>query len=141
MYIQVFVNKEIFNQESAKSKDVGRFTEILGGLTVHLIRNIINSSRYQIKDVQNEVYYEMEMYIIERFLIKYLKYFDSSKGSGFALAVSIIRSLAYDFLRKIRTVDITGKPKYVYKRDGLKIIRDRITIMYLDDDYKKSHYK
>jgi len=141
MYNQVFVNKELFNQESAKSKDIGRFTEKLGELTIHLIRNIINSSRYQIKDIQNEVYYEMEMYIIERFLIKYLKYFDNTKGSGFALSVSIIRSLAYDFLRKIRTVDITGKPKYVYKRDGLKIIRDRITIMYLDDDYKKSHYK
>ena len=141
MYNQVFIDKKEFNIQSDLSKEAGQFTNKLGVLTVHLIRNIINSSRYQIKDVQNEVYYEMEMYIIEKLLIKYLLKFDASKGSGFSLATSMIRNFAYDFLRKIRTVDITGKPKYTYKRNGLKIIRDRITIMYIDDAYSKSKYR
>jgi len=141
MYNQVFIDKKEFDYQSDLSKEAGQFTNKLGVLTVHLIRNIINSSRYKIKDVQNEVYYEMEMYIIEKLLIKYLLKFDASKGSGFSLATSMIRNFAYDFLRKIRTVDITGKPKYTYKRNGLKIIRDRITIMYIDDAYSKSKYR
>ena len=141
VYNQVYVDKKIFNSESEQSKKIDRFTEKLGLLTIRLIRNIINSSRYKIKDIQNEVYYEMEMYIIEKLLVKYLVKFNKNKGSGFALATSMIRNFAYDFLRKLRTVDITGKPKYVYKRDGISIVRDRITIMYLDDSYKRSQYK
>lgn len=140
-YNQVFIKKIEFDSESEKSKDIDRFTERLGLLSIHLVRNIINSSRYKIKDVQNEVYYEMEMYILEKLLIKYLLKFDSTKGSGFSLATSMIRHFAYDFLRKLRTVDITGKPKYTYKRNGLKITRDRITTMYMDNGYMKSQYR
>lgn len=130
---QVFIEKNIFNDESIESKRQGKFTEALGSLMINLVKNIIYGSKFKIKDVQNEVYYELEMYILEKMLMKYLKKFDDSKGNGFSLASIMIRNLTYDFLRKLRTRDATGKPKYLYKRNAFTNERDRIINIYIDN--------
>jgi len=138
---QVFINKEEFDRQSAESKKNDKFTEKLGRLMIDLIKNITYDSRYKIKDVQNEVRYELEMYIIEKLLIKYLINYDSNKGSGFSLATSMIRNMTYDFLRKLKTADATGKPKYQYVRDNITNERIRIVNLYIDSSilYKNNY--
>lgn len=132
-YNQVFINKIEFDEESIKSKAENRLSERLGQMVVDLIRNIIHSSRFNIRDIQKEVYYETEMYIIEKFLVKYLIKYDPDKGNGFSLASTMIIHLTYDFLRKLKTKDVSGKPKYLSKRNVITNERDRIVVIYLDD--------
>lgn len=133
-YNQVFIDKKIFDLESIKSKKQDKITERLGHMIIDLIRNILHSSRYNIKDIQGEVYYEAEMYIIEKFIIKYLKKYDSTKGNGFSLASSMVINLTYDFLRKLKTRDALGKPKYLSKLNVFTKEKDRIIVIYLDDN-------
>ena len=130
---QVFIDKHIFNDESIESKRQGKFTEALGSLMIDLVKNITYGAKFKIRDVQNEVYYELQMYILEKMLKKYLTKFDESKGNGFSLASIMIRNLTYDFLRKLRTQDATGKPKYLYKRNTFTNERDRIINIYIDN--------
>ena len=133
MHFTIFINSKEFNKESKISKEQGRFTERLGSLMITLVKNIINSKRFKIKDSQNEVYYELEMYILENLLNKYLVKYDEKKGSGFALASSIVRNKAYDYLRKLRIYDIIGTPKYQKTKNIFTKKRERIKIMYLDN--------
>lgn len=133
-YNQVFINKHEFDEESIKSKEQGKLSEKLGHMVINLIRNIIHSSRFNIRDIQDEVYYETEMYIIEKFLMKYLTKYDPNKGNGFSLASTMIIHLTYDFLRKLKNRDISGKPKYHSKKNVITQEKDRIIIIYLDEN-------
>jgi hypothetical protein len=132
-YNQVFIDKHAFDLESKKSKEQGRWTEKLGRFLVDLTRNIIHSSKFNIKDIQNEVYYELEMYILEKLLIRYLLRYDADRGNGFALATSMVINLTYDFLRKLKNHDATGRPKYHKRRNVSTQKRDRIIYVYLDN--------
>lgn len=138
---QVFIDKNEFDVESVRSKEQGRFTERLGRMMIDLIKNITYDSRFTIKDVQNEVRYELEMYIIEKILTKYLIKYNTDRGSGFSLATSMIRHMAYDFLRKLRTADATGKPKYQYIKNNITNERVRIVTLYIDSSilYKNNY--
>jgi len=130
---QVYIDKNEFDLESKKSQEIDKVTEKLGQMMIDLIKNIIHSSRFNIKDVQNEVYYELEMYILEKLLIKYLSKFNVNRGKGFALATSMVIHLTYDFLKRLKRFDATGKPKYHKKRNVLTNERDRIVFIYLDN--------